>query len=224
MKTCRIAVTLLFLAVSARGNSPATPMRHVVTSKDKFIFVMDPGNFSDVPAKGVAYKAKRNGFEKFWEISGWYGSPGELFLSHDGKTLVRIRSLVFSPTSVLSGEEKILFFYRRGKLKRSYSANELIQDLKDGTRPHLVEPGQLWVEGAKIAPSESYRIETNPEGSPVSVRHPDVFHLTTLEGVHFIFNLKNGELLARRVRKKKEEKPDKAEEVNHDPFADPEHP
>jgi hypothetical protein len=122
---------------------------------------MDPGNFADVPGKGVAYKAKRNGVEKFWEVTGWYAPPGDVFLSHDGKTLVRT---------------------------------------------------------AKIAPSQWYRIETDPEGAIGMVQHPDVFQLTTIEGAHFIFDLKNGNLLAKGILKEEESEKTKTDDV--DPFAD----
>jgi hypothetical protein len=221
MKTLLITVTLALCAASVTAYSPATPWRHVVTSGDKFFFVMDPGNFSDVPGKGVAYRAKRNTVEKLWEVTGWYAPPGDVILSDDGKTLVRVVGGVpYLKDEAMLPHEEVLFFYRKGKLKKTYKVSELIKDLKEGMRPHVFEPKRYWVKETKIAPSEWYRIETNPEGATGMVQHPDVFQLTTIEGAHFIFDLKNGNLLAKGILKKEE--PERAEEGDVDPFADEE--
>ena len=217
MKALLITLTLALSVASVTAFSPATPWRHVVTSGDKFFFVMDPGNFSDVPGKGVAYRAKRDAVEKLWEVTGWYAPPGDVTLSSDGKTLVRVVGGVpYLEDEAKLPNEEVLFFYRKGKLKKTYKVSELIKDLKEGMRPNIFEPKRYWVRETKIAPSEWYRIETNPEGATGMVQHPDVFQLTTIEGAHFIFDLKSGNLLAKGILKKEE--PEREEAVYVDPF------
>ena len=199
MNSLSTALALLLLVLPALGFSPATPWRHVVTSEDKFVFVMDPGNFDDIPAKGIAYKATRNGFEKLWETSGWYGKPDELFLSSDGKTLVRIRREVRETEDSKIGDESVLFLYRKGKLKAEYRISDLIENITEDTRKNPFGPwGTLWMEKAGISPSEWHRVETKVEGKSGIVHHPDVFQLSTLEGTQMIFDLKSGNLLGEK--------------------------
>ncbi len=182
---------------------------------------MDPGNFSDVPGKGVAYRAKRDGVEKLWEVTGWYAPPGDVTLSSDGKTLVRVVSgVLYQGDEAKLPNEEVLFFYRKGKLQKTYKVSELIEDVKKGMRVGMFLPDRYWVSETKIAPSDWYRIETSPDGAAGMVQHPEVFQLTTLEGAHFIFDLKNGDLLAKGILKKEE--PAKAEEVAADPFSEDE--
>lgn len=189
-----------------------------MTSEGKFLFVMDPGNFDDVPAKGVAYKATRNGFEKLWETSGWYGWPDEVFLSSDGKTLVRIRREVIGFEESKLGDEFVLFFYRRGKLKAKYRVADLVENVAQGTqRNPWGWGGTFWMKEAEISPSEWHRIETKVEGKSGSVRHPDVFHLSTLEGVQKIYDLRTGELLGEKQPEPK--KPGLETPPKIDPFA-----
>ena len=167
---------------------------------------MDPGNGDDVLEKGIAYKAKRNGVEKLWKVSGWYAFPGDVFLSQDGKTLVRIISNFFhEPNETTSSNKEVLFFYRKGKLKRTYKVKELIKNLKKGIPISSFNVTQNWVKDSKIAPSDWYSIETHPKGGIGTITPPDVFQLTTIEGIHYIFDLKNGELITKGTLKKEQQ-------------------
>jgi len=220
MKLLLITAILAFYASNIIANSPAVPWRHVVTSEDKFFFVMDPGNMDDVSEKGIAYKAKRNGVEKLWEVSGWYAFPGDVFLSQDGKTLVRIISnFYYEQNEATLSNKEVLFFYRKGKLKRTYTVKELIKNLKKGIPISSFNGTQYWVKDSKIAPSDWYSIETHPkDGSGMSTT-PDVFQLTTIEGTHYLFDLKNGDLITKGTLKKKEQF-QKTKEEDEDPFDD----
>jgi len=218
MSSLSTALALLLLVLPALGFSPATPWRHVVTSEDMFVFVMDPGNFADIPARGIAYKATQNGFEKLWETSGWYGKPGELFLSACGKTLVRIRREVIKTENTKIGDEPVLFFYRNGKLKAEYRISDLIENITEGTQRNPFGPwGTLWMEKAVISPSELHRVETKVEGKSAVVQHPDVFHLSTLEGSQMIFDLKSGNPLGEKRLEIRQ--PEFNETPDGDPFA-----
>lgn len=179
---------------------------------------MEPWPADDVPGKGVAYKATRNGFKKLWQTSGWYGWPEELFLSYDGKTLVRIRREVLGSEDPKLKDEVVLFFYRKGKLKKEYRVADLVGNVAEGTRRNPWGPyGTLWMKEAKISQCEWHSIETKVEGTSGGIRYPDVFHLTTLEGVQKIFDLRTGELLGEKQPEPK--KPESKEAPKVDPFA-----
>jgi hypothetical protein len=221
MKTLSKAVAFTLLVLPVLANSPATPWRHVVASGDKFVLVMDPGNFDDVPAKGIAYKATRDGFQKMWSLEGWYEFPGDVLLSSNGKTVARIRERFLLPDASFSDDEskEVLTIFRKGKRVAGYIAQDLIKDLKEGIRFDGFS-GMKWVDrrdgfNPRIAPSELHHVDTITKGSVTTLSHPDVLQFTTLEGTTFLVDLKNGSILSRRTIK--EEKPEESEEV--DPFA-----
>lgn len=183
--------------------------------------VMDPGNFDDVPAKGIAYKATRDGFQKMWSLEGWYEFPGDVLLSSDGKTVARIRErfLMQDGSFTDNKSKEVLTIFRRGKRVAGYTAQDLIRDLKDGIRFDGFS-GMKWVDRRdgflpRIASSDRHHVDTVTKGEVTISGHPDVLQLTTLEGTAFLFDLKNGSILSRRAIK--EEKPDKVQDV--DPFA-----
>jgi hypothetical protein len=217
MKTLSKALALSLLVLPALGYSPATPWRHVVASGDKFVFVMEPGNFDDVPARGIAYKATRDGFEKMWSLEGWYEFPGDVLLSSDGKTVARIRERFLMQDGSFSDDEskEVVTIFRRGKRVAGYTAQDLIKDLKNGIRFDGFS-GMRWVDRRdgfhpRIAPSEWHHVDTVTKGEVTISSHPDVLQLTTLEGTAFLFELKSGSILSRREIK--EEKP-----ADEDPF------
>ncbi|MGJ8656797.1 MAG: hypothetical protein ACSHX6_10135 [Akkermansiaceae bacterium] len=221
MKTLFQTLAISLLVLPALGFSPATPWRHVVASGDKFVFVMEPGNFDDVPAKGIAYKATRNSFQKMWSLEGWYEFPGDVLLSADGKTVVRIRERFLMQDGSFSDDEskEFLTIFRRGKRVAGYTAEDLIKDLKDGIRFDGFS-GMKWVDRRdgfqpRVAPSEWHHVDTVTKGEVTISSHPDVLQLTTLEGMAFLFDLKSGSILSRRVLN--EEKPLGSDD--RDPFA-----
>lgn len=208
------------LVLSVMASSPATPRRHVVTSGEKFFFVMDPGNFADVPGKGVAYRAKRDGVEKLWEVTGWYAPPGSVLLSPDGNTLVRIRGHFFPMRGKEVRGEELVFIYHRGKLQHSYKAEELITNLEEGIQTNPFTLGFIWLDhtgerNPRIAPTEWHYVDTVTKGEVMISSRPDMMQLTTLEGTSLLFDLKSGWMFSRRVIK--EEKPVELEDL--DPFA-----
>ena len=221
MKTLSKALAISLLVLPALGFSPATPWRHVVASGDKFVFVMEPGNFDDVPAKGIAYKATRDGFEKMWSLEGWYEFPGDVLLSSDGKTVVRIRERFLLQDGSFTDDEskEIVTIFRSGKRVAGYTAQDLINDLKDGIRFDGFS-GMKWVDRRdgfhpRIDPSELHHVDTVTKGEVTISSHPYVLQITTLEGTAFLFDLKSGSILSRRaIKDEKSVEPD-----DLDPFA-----
>jgi hypothetical protein len=136
----RTVILWMLAVISSFGFSPATPHRYVITSDDNIcVFVMDPGDFREIPPKGIAYLPERDGFRKLWEVEGWYSRRSQIFLP-DGSTLVRVRTEIgfdlfnTSPKSMKTGDEEVLFLYVDGELKRSYKLKDLVADVNKGVQ------------------------------------------------------------------------------------------
>ena len=187
----RTVILWMLAVITAFGFSPATPHRHVITSDDNIcIFVMDPGDFESIHAKGVAYLPERDGFKKLWEVEGWYSRPNEIFLP-DGMTLVRVRTEIVSAAPskpVELGNEEILFLYVKGDLKRSYKLKDLVPDVINGTRMNPIGMGLLWMKKAEVA--------ANEHG----------FEVTFLDGTTCVMDLQDGDLLSKKISGKNPQK------------------
>ena len=98
------------------GTGGARPIRHVVSEagSDRF-FVMNESD-DGLTSSGTCYKILENQqFEELWKVEGFYAYPGQLVLSRDGATLVRIVDLV---PDTLEPSSPLIEVYRNGNLER----------------------------------------------------------------------------------------------------------
>jgi hypothetical protein len=233
----RVPICLLLLVVAtARATSPATPYSYVIAPESNCFFTMQLGKLKSengeiiqvTPGHGVAYRLKGNGeFKKLWEVKGWYSFPHDLFLSLDGKSLVRVREDFMLPDGSFlpeDGCQDVLQVYRKGTLVVSYTTQDLIGDIKNGLRADQWFLTSRWIRrdeeaGPRIGPSLLYQIEKDGKGPSPSFTRPDVFQLTTIEGNHFLFDLKTGSTVKKVARQKEDEKDAESPEEEVDPFA-----
>ena len=228
-----IVAYLLAMVVSqvAMAHSPATPYRHVV-SNDKFFFVMLPTQYEEkngewvesAPPSGTAYRVTNKGkFRKLWSVEGWYAFPGDVLLSADGKTLIRIREQFLQQDGTIFGDDEsdaLITIWRKGKQIKEYSAKEVISGLNDGIRFDGFT-GFKWLDRSTLSPviepSRLHWIDENTEGETTICHHPDVFQLVTLEGSLILFDLKTGWILTKKSHEKEEDAIDDSDVA---PFAD----
>lgn len=160
--------------------------------------------------------------KKQWSTPCDYTFHGSLHLSDDGKTLVQIHSQ-FSTDGVFYDKREsqaVLVFYRKGKIIASYTAKELVSDFKKGLQPNMFGGlGTFWIIKSVIKSSDDYSIETKIGGETDHEENPDVFQLTTIEGMHYLFDLKTGSILLKK--KIEAEKTEKEADPDADPFGDP---
>lgn len=86
------------------------------------------------PPKAIVYTISASGEpQKAWQVEGWYEFPDNLYLSYDGKTIVRVRGQYVHEDGSYGYEsldqDLIAFFQKDGKIA-GYSAAELFTDLK----------------------------------------------------------------------------------------------
>jgi hypothetical protein len=214
---------------AANAWSPTTPFLHVVTSEDKCFFIMRAADYEEKggelviskPAGGIAYQVGEDGsFKKLWSVEGWYALPGDVHLSPDGRTLIHVRDreeFIGMDGSFPEGvSQNIVSIYRDGKAISGYTAKDLIGDLKKGIAWGW--GGTWWVDrearvSPGIAPSELHLVDIVEEGKKKGVFHPLVFHLKTIEGTCFEFDLESGKILERKGKE-----PDRLLQGEDDPF------
>lgn len=234
LKTLQNLGLLFSCIITVSAHSPASPYRHVVSNESKFFFVMQPASYKkqngdlveSKPARGAVFKSRSNGsFKKIWSVQGWYEFPGNVLLSPDGKTVVRIREQFLLPDGTFSDDHSkdILSIYRKGKYIAGYTAKDLITNFKQGILFDGVS-GLKWVDrcsefGPRIEPSRWHSIDQVTEGEITISTHPHVLQLTTLEGTSFLFELHGGTIL--RKRPLKNTQPEKSND--QDPFIRPHH-
>ena len=217
-------IRLLFIAFAcmapAAGFSPRSPFRHVV-AVGEFLVVLDP--YQD-PERVTAYEVTDDGFRKIWQSQGWFAYPDEVFLTHDGKSLVCVRS---APDTLNGGrieDQTVVFFFNEGKLVKEHKLSELVGRM-DSVRN--LAPfggfGSLWMDEAGIVPSVQHDLDTDrkderPGEQVLRSYNHYTFRLKTLEKTELFFDLLDGRLIARREAKKVEAQKEGVE--TDDPFAD----
>ena len=159
------------------------------------------------PPKAIVYKVSESGEpEKDWQVEGWYEFPHNLYLSYDGKTIVRVRDLYVHEDGSYgdeSSDQDLIAFYQRSGKVAGYSAAELFTDLKKGIQwdGGMASPLYKWFhrEGDK---RPSLNFHQTPELAKLGVRHtshtfpPQYFELHTLE-YRYRFDLGTGAVLSR---------------------------
>lgn len=195
------ACVLLFLfcaAPFAVADQPAPVFRHVTTSQGgRCFFKMIPEKWryeNNRPVKekdawGVAYELDENGeLVELWRTEGWYAS--EVFLSHDGRYLVRM-----GVWSVISEEfdDVAVAFYDRGKLLKSYEVRDLIKRLH---RIEFSASHYKWRPEKQTVPN-GISSELFP-GSFLQSDYlqGDYFHLVMIDKTAYRFDLATGTIIA----------------------------
>jgi hypothetical protein len=201
MHMIRFLLFALACMTPVAGSSPRSPYRHVVSLREFFV-VIDPYHN---PERVTAYQVTDDGFKQLWQSKGWFGYPDEIFLSPDGKSLVRVKSVPNTLNGKKIESQSVLFTYYEGKLVKEYKLSELVREMNSlrdlGSFGGI---GSLWMNEAEIVQSDQYDIDTDrkdekPDEQTLHGYNYFAFRLKTLEGTELFFGLLDG----RRIEKRK---------------------
>jgi len=182
MRTFLLLFSLLHFN-SVFSDSPAIPRPLVITSfYGQHYFKMIPAKYNyknsertiKKPAFGIAYSIDDEGVDKeLWRVKGWYSF--QTFLSKNGQFLVRMGN--WAEGCGTTEEDLGIAFYSNGNLIKQYSTKDLIKNSKN-------------VE----CTISHYFWRSNKEGS-LHLSYYDQFHLKTIEGTEYIFDIETGKIL-----------------------------
>lgn len=171
---------IIFMSLSANADQEKAPYAFVKASDSgACILKMVPGN----NPTGTAYKVSENGvLEEQWRTEGWYSFA--VYISNNCQHLIRLER---SPRLYESPEKDlVLWFYKSGKLVKSYKSQDLIKDQKNlqHSKSHY-----QWQINTQYHPS--YEEMGILEGLLII----PTFKLKTIEKQIITFNVATGEIL-----------------------------
>ncbi len=190
-------LSCLFAALAF--NLPAEePAAFIAASRSgTSFFKMVPG-VAQRPASGAAYTVLGDGsFKEIWQVSGWYAR--EVFISDDGRTLVRVMPL--HPGRTPTKSDLALAFYRDGELVREYHTAELV---KDAQQTKFGREGYNWLAPAWVTvtdsrrPDGTSRVEHDTEAEP-QLDAAGIFRVKTIDRIVYHFEAATGKLVKRKM-------------------------
>jgi len=181
----RILCILLFSLFSTNSfcDSEVPPFPRTTTSdRGDAYFIMvparkilgDDGIEKRIKPLGIAFRPLANGSSKeLWRVTGWYSHA--VLLANDGEYLIRLGNIPRG--SAPSDKDIAVTFYKNGKELRSYSTNDLV---KDKTKVIRTSSHYLWLDDG-----ESY----------LGIDFENKFHIKTIDGIGYIFDLSTGDII-----------------------------
>ncbi len=144
-----------------------------------FLMKSDPNNiWNREKGTGVCYEVTQQGeFKELWRTDGWYSF--KTFLTADGHYLIRLGNLPRGRKP--SADHVGVGFYKDGKLLKLYSTADLIRN---------ESAIQLSVSHYQYL---DYKHEPSLEYQPEE-KHL-IFNLVTIDGLHYQFDVKTGQIL-----------------------------
>jgi muconolactone delta-isomerase len=165
---------------------------YVTASDDgRYFFLMksDPNDiYNREKGTGICYEVTRNGeFKELWRTEGWYSFETFLVSAIDSNEhpkmlhqyLVRLGN--WPRGHKLSADNIGVGFYKDGKLLKLYSTADLVHN-ESAIHPSVSHYQFL---DTKFKPTLEYKYEKNQW----------VFKLVTIDGIHYQFDVKTGEIL-----------------------------
>ena len=150
-----------------------------------FLMKSDPNDvYNREKGTGICYEVTRNGeFKELWRTEGWYSFKTFLVSATDSnyrpQYLVRLSN--WPRGHKLSADDVGVGFYKDGKLLKLYSTADLV---RDESAVHLSASHYQFLD-EKCNPTLEYQYE----------KHQCVFKLVTIDGIHYEFNVKTGQIL-----------------------------
>ena len=210
-----VILVMLSVAPPLQAYSPRLPYPGVVTNGGKFFLIISPKGYDIVdnelkdrgPSKVTVYKITTTGEpEKVWGVEGWYEYPHFLYLSRDGKAIVRVRERYLHEDGsygIKTDDQDVISIYREGGKVAGYQATDLITDLKKGIQWGGHHHRWLQREDGK-EPAMRWHMKTEyNQNLDMNVSSTDYqyFDIQTLEGINYHFDLETGGILERKFLK-----------------------
>lgn len=174
-------IGLLYVLVGrAFADSEMPPSAYVSASDNgRFYFKMmpDPADPYDIDSGfGTMFRVVPAGKDRImWRTSGWYART--VYVSGDGLYLVRVDT--WPRGSGLSAKHMAVAFYKKGKLLKRYSTQDLVKD------PSAVRKS-----------SSHYFYLVKLYGLSVSEKGIDEFSLLTVDKMKYSFEVSTGDILS----------------------------
>jgi hypothetical protein len=228
---------LVILVTDSRASTPVDPYPFVIAHPGaQHFFVMTPpkGEEKEDMPSGCCYRITPRGeFEIAWTTSGWWSFPSDVFLSPDGKGLVRVLDVTRATDGhgkLSIGDKPLIQFHQDGKTVKVVSVrdiadvgaltnNEFLEALKEPVQiiwtkeetrtsvPRLYSHREAVILGSLIADRGAHATLL------LDIRDGEsVFVFDTVLSERFFFGVPSGRLL---LRKKIEET---EKEDSLDPF------
>lgn len=206
---------LLSIAPQLQAYSLRTPYPGVVSTGGNFFLIVSPEGYDIVDeelrdrgtSKVTVYKITTTGEpEKVWGVEGWYEYPHFIYLSDDGKTIVRVRELFLHEDGSYGAkidDQDVISIYREGGKIAGYKATDLITDLNKGIQWGGHHHRWLQREGEK-EPAIRWHMKTEYNQNldvNISTAGYQYFDIQTLEGINYHFDLETGGILERKFIK-----------------------
>lgn len=212
-----IILLLLFLPTLTMAYRPPPERPGIVNGGGEFFMTIVPRTIEfkgeelieKTPAKSTVYKISKTGEpEKVWQVEGWYQYPRNIYLSRDGKTIIRIREHKVNPDGSYgyihsnqgeTPDQDLIAIYSKSGKVAGYTAKELFIDIKKS----LSRKGWYikWLNNTGDKKPDlkwNYTTEKSQFGDhQVTWPSSQYFELHTLEGFRFRFDLETGVILER---------------------------
>jgi hypothetical protein len=181
MRLLPILLVVVLCSTSFAGMRRA-PVPHALTSPGgHYVFTMVPGPKDQEYSKGsgVCSKIESDGtLTEIWRTSGFYSE--DLELHYDGNALARIGSWESGDQEEGDPKESLaVAFYVKGKEVKRYKVSDLV---KDESKLPVTSAGLSWLE---------YKLYQSPAFRPGE----EIFHLETVDGIHYRFDMNTGAIL-----------------------------
>jgi len=182
------------------ADSPAMPRPYVETSNNgQYLIKMIPAQYQKegppIPFVGIVYKLEVDGeLTELWRISDRYSF--EVYLSKDGHYLVSM-----GPWNVghePADDDLAVSFYGNGTLLKSYSTSDLVKDKNAVARS---VSHYMWLSRDKV--DCNYQSDSSLDAQ-LRIDWTNTFHLKTIDGVRYEFDVTTGEI-AKKVLPKDDE-------------------
>ncbi len=181
---------------TTRAEGPAPVAFVTVSYSGRFFFKMVPETAG--AAHGAAFEVLADGsLKELWKVEGWYAR--QLFLSDDGRTLVRLQPS--HPGRTVSKTDIAIGFYKDGALVREYHTADLV---KQTDKVRHGQDSYAWLAPAWVTvtdsrkPDGTFRVERDPEAE-LLLDGAGIFRLKTIDRILYQFEAGTGRLVKRTV-------------------------
>lgn len=167
------------------ADSPAPPFPYITTTSPGYTYFRMVPRLDSEPGHptgfGIAYQVGLNGVdEELWRTEGWYSF--EVFLSSDGDYLAAMGP--WNMGREPKKEDLAVSFYRKGKLLKRYSVDDLVKD-KTKVLPSVSHYMWLARDTERLSDKKSSDTE-------LRLSRDNIFHLKTCDGIIYEFDMTTG--------------------------------
>lgn len=182
--------------------TPASPLKYMVSPfGSSYVFVMNESKDGEV-SSGACYRLKRDGgFEKAWEIHGFYAWPEDILLSEDGVFLIRFKKLT---QGNVRGSTDFIEIYRNGALSLRKPIGDFVDSKKLEYSPFEFRHALVLSESAGLVAAEELE-SIGMKKNSAKPNDPWFLRFKTRENVCYAVGVNTGRILSWTDKKEPKE-------------------